>query len=95
MEDGVTLSRRLSMAGRKPRISSVIALYVVGNILVQGSSVCIHVGIVDDIVLIHWGRDRMATIFPDDIFKCIFLNENLRIWIRISLKVVPWSPIDN
>ena len=33
--------------------------------------------------------------FADDIFKCIFLNENVRISIKISLKFVPKSPIDN
>ena len=27
--------------------------------------------------LTHWGRDKMADIFPDDIFKCNFLNENI------------------
>ena len=26
--------------------------------------------------------------FPDDIFKCIFLNKNISIWIKISLKFV-------
>ena len=26
-------------------------------------------------VLTHWGRDKMATIFADCIFKCIVLNE--------------------
>ena len=31
----------------------------------------------------------MATILPDDNFKCIFLYENNRILIRISLKFVP------
>ena len=31
----------------------------------------------------------------DDIFNCIFLNENDRIPIQISLKYVPRSPIDN
>ena len=30
-----------------------------------------------------------------DIFKLIFLNENLLILIKISLKFVPKSPIDN
>ena len=39
--------------------------------------------------------NQMATILADDIFKCIFLNENDRIPIQISLKLVPWSPIDN
>ena len=33
--------------------------------------------------------------FADDIFKCIFLNENIWILIKISLKFVPKSPINN
>ena len=37
----------------------------------------------------------MAAIFADDIFNCIFLNENDRIPIQISLKYVPRSPTDN
>ena len=37
----------------------------------------------------------MAAILADDIFKCIFLKENDRIAIRISLKFVRRSPIDN
>ena len=36
------------------------------------------------------GRD-----FADDIFKCIFLNENVRILIKISLKFVSMGPINN
>ena len=37
----------------------------------------------------------MAAILADDNFKCILLNENDRITIRISVKFVPRSPIDN
>ena len=33
--------------------------------------------------------------FPDDIFKCIFLNENVWILIEISLKFVPKGAIAN
>ena len=33
--------------------------------------------------------------FPDDIFNCIFLNENDRILIQISLTYVPRCPIVN
>ena len=33
--------------------------------------------------------------FPDDIFKCIFLLENILIWIKISLKFVSKVRIDN
>ena len=36
----------------------------------------------------------MATILAEGNFKCILLNENDRIPIRISLKFVPRSPID-
>ena len=32
---------------------------------------------------------------PDDIFKCIFLNENVWISLKISLKFVPRIPINN
>ena len=34
----------------------------------------------------------MTAILADDIFKCIFLNENDIIPIQISLKFVPRSP---
>ena len=37
----------------------------------------------------------MAAILADNIFKCIFLNENERIPIKISLKFVPKGPINN
>ena len=33
--------------------------------------------------------------YADDTFKCIFLNENVRISIKISLKFVPMGPINN
>ena len=37
----------------------------------------------------------MAAILADDNLKCIFLNDNDRITIQISLKFVPRSPIAN
>ena len=37
----------------------------------------------------------MAAILSDNIFKCIFLNDNDRIPIQIWLKFVPRSPIYN
>ena len=37
----------------------------------------------------------MAANFPDDIFKCIFLNENVLISLKISLKFVPNVQINN
>ena len=37
----------------------------------------------------------MAAISANDKFKCIFLNNNNRIPIKISLKFVPRGPINN
>ena len=37
----------------------------------------------------------MVTTLADDNFKCIFFNENDRILIWFSLKIVLRSPIDN
>ena len=47
-------------------------------------------------MLTHWGWDKMAAIFwPDDIFKCIFFDENVWIPIEVSLKFVPKGPVNN
>ena len=46
-------------------------------------------------ILTHWDQDKMATIFPDDIFICIFLNENIWMPIKISLKFVLKGVINN
>ena len=45
--------------------------------------------------LTHWGRDKMAATLADDTFKCKFVNENILISIKISLKFVPTGPINN
>ena len=37
----------------------------------------------------------MAAILADNVFKCIFMNENVQIPIKISLKFVPKGPINN
>ena len=39
--------------------------------------------------------DKMDAILADDIFKWIFLKENGRIPIQISLKFFPWVQVDN
>ena len=46
-------------------------------------------------MLTHSPLDKMAAVLADDIFKCIFLNENDIIPLQISLKFVPRSPVDN
>ena len=38
---------------------------------------------------------RNEQYFADDIFKRIFVNENVRISIKISPKFVPEGPINN
>ena len=46
-------------------------------------------------LLIHWGQHKMAAILADDTFKRIFLNENVIISIKFSLKFVPKVRINN
>ena len=46
-------------------------------------------------ILTHWGPDKMDAIFPDDIFKCVFLNANIWILIKFSEKFVCKGPINN
>ena len=42
------------------------------------------------LLLTHWGRNKIVAIF-----KCIFLNENVQILLKISLKFVPKVRINN
>ena len=37
----------------------------------------------------------MAATLADDTFKCNFVNENILISIKVSLKFVPKGPINN
>ena len=46
-------------------------------------------------VLTHLPLDKIAVILADDTFKCIFLSENDRIPIQMSLKFVARIPVDN
>ena len=68
----------------------------------EGCARTLHIHVLFSHKLYHLDRplnpsplDKMAAILADDIFKCIFLNENDKIPIQISLKFVPGSPIDN
>ena len=45
--------------------------------------------------LTHWSQHKMDAIFPNNIFKWIFLNENAWILIRISVRFVPKGEINN
>ena len=48
-----------------------------------------------DVILTHWGRDKNGRHLPDDIFKCIFVNKNVWISLKISLKFVPKGLTNN
>ena len=43
----------------------------------------------------HIEAETNGRHFANDIFKCIFLNENVRIPIRILLRFGPKGPVDN
>ena len=45
--------------------------------------------------LTHLRSRQNGRYFPDNIFKCIFLNDNVLISIKISLKFVLKGPINN
>ena len=42
-----------------------------------------------------WRPRQNGRHFADDLFKCIFLKENIWISIKISLQFVPMGPINN
>ena len=48
-------------------------------------------------ILTHWGQDKMAGIFTDDICKRIFWNENenVPLFNKIPLKCIPGDSINN
>ena len=47
------------------------------------------------VISLTLGQRQNGHHFTDDTFKCIFVNENVRIPIKISLKFVPEAPINN
>ena len=42
-----------------------------------------------------WGQNKMAANFTNDIFKCIAINANMWISVKVSLNFAPQDPIDN
>ena len=46
-------------------------------------------------LLTHFPPGQNSRRFAEDIFRCIFFNENIHILITISLKFVPKGPVDN
>ena len=44
-------------------------------------------------VLTYWGHDKMASIFQTTFSNAFYMNENVWVSIKISLKFVPEDPI--
>ena len=65
----------------------------VRNCLLSSSTVA-HATIME-MTVEHIEAEKNSRHFPDDIFKCIFFNENVWISPQISLKFVPRGPINN
>ena len=62
----------------------------------QASMMVVDVRVPNGLKAINTLRPRQnGRYLPDDIFECIFLKENAWIPIKISLKFVPKSPINN
>ena len=40
-------------------------------------------------LLTHLNLDKMAAILADNIFNCIYLNEKVKVLIKVSQKCVP------
>ena len=75
---------------------SKYSLVMVLGVLVQSSAVKILAcGLLGHHYLNTLRPRHKGRHFADDIFKCIFFNENVRISIKISLKFVPKGPISN
>ena len=65
-------------------------------LILNGSGQIIQHYVIIDVFSVNTLRPRPnGRHFTDDIFKCIFLNENVWILIEISLKFVPNSLINN
>ena len=59
-------------------------------------AICAGVGYITSLFIVNTLRPRQNRChFPGDIFKYIFLNENVWIVIQVSQKFVPKGPIKN
>ena len=91
------LAMELLQSCTKPSISSVVQ-YITDMFIMQqlqrwsDSKLTKHS---PQLTLNTFGPRQNGRHFADDIFKCIFVNENVWIPIKISLKFVPKGPINN
>ena len=86
----------MSPIGNKPALVQVMAKQVTSHYLNQcapSSLTHLYVSLGGD-ELTHQVPSQNGCCFVDDIFKCIFVNENVCISFQISLKFVPDGPVD-
>ena len=81
------------MGPRRPQIGPMLAPWT----LLSGLQANINLEWMPEyLVYVNTLRSRQnGRHFADDVFKCIFLNENVWILLKISLKFVPQGPINN
>ena len=73
------------------------------ELLLRPPSTCLAIAVrtSNDVVMrwfspdLHIEAEKSGHNFPHDIFQCIFLKENIRVWIKMSLKFLSKSPINN
>ena len=88
------IMRRRGVSSERRRSSCSSSYWVINRI--SGPAIMLYHGLPKwKNVLIHWGWNKMATIFPNNIFKCILLNENVWISLKISLPFAPKILINN
>ena len=81
----------------EPLSKPIMACWWLGQctqISVQFESTSIMHHLILALIITLWPRQN-DNHFPDDIFKCIFLNEALSISLKISLKFIPKVSINN
>ena len=80
-----------------------MADYIIFQVYFVGCHIWISLALCTNCILLFVVSEMLNTLrlrqngrrFADDTFKRIFLNENARISIKISLKFVPKGPINN
>ena len=80
---------RLSISWGTQRIDSVVSGIFIDKLLAKITLPMYWRAIRIQMYLNTLGPRHNGGHFPDDIFKCIFLNENVWILIKISLKLFP------
>ena len=79
---------------KKLPLKTDLGLFLTSHVNVTLNS--IHLYCTTEVLTLNTLRPRQnGWHFPDNIFKCIFLNENVCSLIKISLKFFPNDPINN